>query len=127
MDRYFPILFCQAVLSSGQYLSGLTQDLGLIRQASLICTNPFKIREDWRRLADKKALLHKSCLYKIISSSGRSAEIGYNLKDSFLWGNHWISGSLLDKSSNLQFSAVFEHTYFIRKEAVWLEKFSPER
>jgi hypothetical protein len=33
----------------------------------------------------------------------------------------------LNKYYCTQFLAVFEHTRFIRKEAVWLEKFSPER
>ena len=40
---------------------GLTQNSGLVRYSSLICANPFKIREDLRRLADEEEILRKSC------------------------------------------------------------------
>ena len=44
----------------GAYITGLTQNPNLFRQSSLIRANLFKIREDWRILADEKIILRKS-------------------------------------------------------------------
>ena len=54
-----PLLIKTGKFASHHKSTGLPQNPNLFRQSSLIYANPINIREDWRRLADKKTILRK--------------------------------------------------------------------